>query len=595
MSRSGVERRVLFVNHRKSQCGVYEFGRNIGHALEGSASGFKYSECGSISDLQIAIRDESPDLIVYNYNPATMSWLSGRFTRKIKCPQIGIIHEVTQQVADRADNSLFNFHIAHDPTLLLSNPIVFKAGRLIPRYDRKFELPPMPTIGSFGFAGKKGHKRIVELVEKEFDNAVVRFNIPFATFGDADGSMAKAIAEDCRRALTKTGIKLEISHEFLDEEELLDFLAQNTVNLFLYEAMDWERGISGTPDLALAVKRPMGITRQSMFRHILRATPSICVEDSSIKEIIQNGIKPLEPFYDEWSQEIVCWDYNRIVTDVLGRPRIPRIRAVNDSKVSLRGARRFIRRKLGRPANGGVASWIADTSVRSMPTAPPRNLVYEPAVIPDEWHLNNILNAKARSLYARTIEQMFSYLPALMKRKIAAANVQQAFVLDSVYKIISGIERPKTLCVGSFEDSAAESLKLLGFRIEEVDPMVNYDLSTFMTKPTTRKGSFDVVFSTSVIEHVENDEEFLRQIVSLLRKDGVAILTCDYLDTYKVGDAKPMVDVRLYTQKDLLERLLPKLPECELIDTPQWDCPKPDFWFEGVNYTFSTLVLRKVR
>lgn len=584
--------KILFLNHKKSQCGVYEFGRNIGLALEKSSYGFSYCECGSTDELKIVLDNERPDLIIYNYNPATMDWLSGEFTKKTKIPQIGIIHEVTQAVADRADNSMFDFHIAHDPTLLLKNPIVFKAGRLIPHYENKFHLPSRPTIGSFGFAGKKGHKRIVELVEKEFDSAVIRINIPFATFGDADGSMAKAIAEDCRKALTKKDITLTITHDFLEEQQLLDFLAQNTVNLFLYEHMDEPRGISATPDLALAVKRPIGITRQSMFRHVVGAKPSICIEDTSIKEIIDNGFVPLERFYNEWSEEGIRWDYERIVNEVFSRIYIRRTMLGGYVKKGLSRVKRFVNGS-AQNTNPQSVSWIADTSINNELPAPLKHKIYTPAVIPGDWPLNNILDDKARRLYKNTIEQMSGYLPDLMKRKIPEANVQQAFVLDSVYKIASKIENAKMLCVGSFEDSAAESLKLLGFSIEEVDPMINYDLKTFLTKPTTKLRSYDVVFSTSVIEHVESDVEFLKQIVSLLKKGGTTILTCDYCDTYRAGDPKPVVDFRLYTQRDIMERLLPALTDCELVDEPQWDCPEPDFWYDGVNYTFASIVLRK--
>ena len=57
---------------------------------------------------------------------------------------------------------------------------------------------------------------------------------------------------------------------------------------------------------------------------------------------------------------------------------------------------------------------------------------------------------------------------------------------------------------------------------------------------------------------------------------------------------KPDVDARLYTQKDLRNRLLPLMRDCELVDTPQWDCPHPDFNYLGkYQYTFATFVVRK--
>lgn len=583
---------ILFLNHHKSQCGVYEFGRNIGKALEGATHDFLYRECGSADELKVILQSEAPDLVIYNYNPATMWWLNSEFTSSVGVPQIGIIHEVTQIVADHADNSLFNFHIAHDPTLLLKNPLVFKAGRLIPHYENHFEPPTTPTIGSFGFAGKKGHKRIVEMVNSEFDEAIVRFNIPFATFGDADGTMAKAIADECRQMITKAGIELIITHDFLEEQELLDFLAQNTVNLFLYEHMDEQRGISATPDLALAVNRPIGITRQSMFRHIVGLRPSICVEDSSIKEIIDNGMRPFDAVFDEWSEEVICWDYERIVRDVLSRPAIPKIHFDTDLDRAFKRVKRGVKRLLGRPVDA-PSTWIADTSIRDQLQTAAKVGPYTPAAIPGGWAINNILDDRARRIFAPTIEQMFSYLPEMMGRKIPEANVQQAFVLDTVFGVISRMVNPKTLCVGSFEDSAAESLKKLGFWVDEVDPMINYDLATFLTKPTTREMSYDLVFSTSVIEHVEDDIGFLRQIMRLVKPGGTVVLTCDYLDSYHPGDAKPVVDFRLYTQNDIRNRLLASVANCTLVDEPQWDCPEPDFWFEGVNYTFASIVLKK--
>ena len=585
---------ILFVNHRKTQCGVYEFGRNIGSALKKSKCSFLYYECASNDDLQIVVSRENPRLIIYNYHPSTLSWLNSDITRKIKCPQMGIIHEVTQEVADRAGNDLFNFHLAHDPTLLLKNPIVFKAGRLIPPYENKFPASSIPVIGSFGFGtGGKGFDKIIESVQKEYDEAVIRFNIPFAAFGDPDGRNAALIAENCRKLLVKPGVKLEVSHEFLEQRQLLDFIAQNTVNLFLYEQQEMARGISSTIDLALAVKRPIAVSFNTMFRHLFDAKPSICVENNSLKNIIENGTVPLDKYYKEWSEEMLCWDYERIADAVFAYDKIPPIKSDSRLRKVLGRGKRLINRKLGRVKNEESVSWISDTSIKKPVLVSPRKVDYQPSVIPDNRSLNNILDNNARELYKSTIKQMFDFLPDLMRRKIPEANVQQAFVLDTVYKIASAIRKPKILCVGSFEDSASESLKLLGFNIEEVDPMINYDLETFVSKPTTVKNSYDIIFSTSVIEHVEQDEKFLMQLAALLKKGGKIVLTCDYCDTYKEGDPKPAVDFRFYTQKDIKERLLPKLADCRLVDKPDWNCPNSDFNYGGFNYAFGTIVLEK--
>jgi hypothetical protein len=213
--------------------------------------------------------------------------------------------------------------------------------------------------------------------------------------------------------------------------------------------------------------------------------------------------------------------------------------------------------------------------------------------IPGITLFNRILDNSAREQYRELIEMLFEIVPEVMSRKIPEANVQQAFVLDTVQKFAHPIADPQILCVGCFEDSAAECLECLGYRIEGIDPVLNYDLNTFSCRRSTSPCSYHVIFSTSVIEHVEDDERFLIQTASLLAPGGTAIITCDYNDQYRRGDRIPSENIRLYTQRDLRERLMPLLESCELVGEPQWDCVNPDFTYAGCRYTFATLVFRK--
>ena len=62
-------KKILFVNHKKKKCGVYEFGANIGFALENSKRAiFKYIECDSFSELKDAYVSFKPSIIIYNYH-----------------------------------------------------------------------------------------------------------------------------------------------------------------------------------------------------------------------------------------------------------------------------------------------------------------------------------------------------------------------------------------------------------------------------------------------------------------------------------------------------------------------------------------------
>jgi hypothetical protein len=79
-----------------------------------------------------------------------------------------------------------------------------------------------------------------------------------------------------------------------------------------------------------------------------------------------------------------------------------------------------------------------------------------------------------------------------------------------------------------------------------------------------------------------------------LAPGGLAVITCDYKDGWIPGQPKPEVDARFYTKKDMEQRMLSYMPQCELVDKGEWDCPNPDFYYLGkYNYTFATFTVRK--
>lgn len=204
--------------------------------------------------------------------------------------------------------------------------------------------------------------------------------------------------------------------------------------------------------------------------------------------------------------------------------------------------------------------------------------------------MNFILTDQKREHYKPVIEELFKLCPETMSRKIARANVQQAFVLDTVRALST--KDSELLSVGSFDDTASESLIKLGYNVKEIDPAINMDLDTFFKQSNGKL--FDTILSTSVIEHVENDGLFVDQICKLLKPGGFAVLTCDFRDDYKVGHGKPGVDYRLYTKNDLLVRFAAILTSnnCAMYGETNYDHP-PDFQYESFVYSFATYVFRK--
>ena len=275
------------------------------------------------------------------------------------------------------------------------------------------------------------------------------------------------------------------------------------------------------------------------------------IEDQSLTAILAQGIAPLAPFTEAWSEPRFLADTERVLDRVFQR-----------------------------------AATVATS--RADPRAAPVAAAAEPAP-----RFNRILDDEARRQYEPVIRQLWQLAPAMMARKIPEANVRQAFVIDAVLRLVSRSPNPKMLCVGAHEDTASAGLKALGYAVDDIDPVINRDLGAYHAAQPALHGSYDVVFCVSVLEHVQDDETLVRQLADFLAPGGVAVVICDYNDQYRPGDPLPSEDVRFYTQVDLATRLLPLMPGCDTVDEPRWDCSAPDFTYAGCRYTFATLVVRR--
>jgi len=210
---------------------------------------------------------------------------------------------------------------------------------------------------------------------------------------------------------------------------------------------------------------------------------------------------------------------------------------------------------------------------------------------------NRLLTDKDRVNFKPLIDDMFRVCPEMMGRKIARANVQQAFVLDCVKTLLDKRYGKPTLMasIGCFEDTAYEYLLRTGTPLVGIDSAINFDMHTFTTKIVISESPrFDILFSTSVLEHVEDDEEFMRDMCTLLNPGGYGILTVDYNNNYKPGDMLPYSDRRFYTKYDLDVRLRRIIEDnnCWYVITPDWS-GEPDFEHDGCKYSFATLVFKR--
>lgn len=207
---------------------------------------------------------------------------------------------------------------------------------------------------------------------------------------------------------------------------------------------------------------------------------------------------------------------------------------------------------------------------------------------------NTILDDSARMHFRPMIDLMFAVVPDTMSRKIATANVQQAFVLAAVLELTPRLPHARVLCVGCHEDTAYETLMRMGYAVEGIDPNVDgRDVADYVRENPDALGTFDTVFSTSVIEHVPHDELFVADIARLLKPGGVAVLTCDYREAWRPGMPLPPTDERFYRSEDLRARLPKAMKSCEFIDEPDWESFEPDFAYGQCHYSFAAFCMRK--
>lgn len=301
---------ILFLNHKQKQCGVYQYGYRSAMILKKSRKyNFIYCEIENETELVQSIEAHNPSAIIYNYVSATMGWLNKDILLNFKnIPHYGIYHEGNEHL-----NGAFDKYIIIDSTFVDSDKRYSIPRPLFEGYQTTNIIPSIPTIGSFGFGfHNKGFENLVKLVNKEFDEAIIRLHIPSAFYGDASGDIYKSIAYACQSHITKPGINLSITHDFLTDHQVLEFLSGNTVNAFLYDNMVG-RGLSSVIDYALSVRRPIAITNSYMFRHISNANPSICIEKVSLHEIMNRSGEELNQYRDIYSNEKFIAKYEQIM------------------------------------------------------------------------------------------------------------------------------------------------------------------------------------------------------------------------------------------------------------------------------------------
>ena len=299
--------KVLFINTQKNRCGVHQYGIDFFNLLkESKILATDYAMCASLAEVAELQRLNSYDAILYNYhNGTTTSAFSPSLQKSLQAKNICILHDIHQ--LPESEGGFYDRVIMGDPGIGKISNRIEGYGRIIPEFSDVVGKGDILRVGSFGFnMGHKNYALIVQMVQAEYDEAEININIPpYNSTEEQTVDMVRNSHEvhSIFASRYKPGIVLNITHDFMDQDQVIKFLARNDLNVFPFGAVAPGSGISSSLDLAIASKKPFAVSsRCQLFRHVLDYGLPITIENNSIHDIILRGTKVLDPIYRDWSR-----------------------------------------------------------------------------------------------------------------------------------------------------------------------------------------------------------------------------------------------------------------------------------------------------
>ena len=215
------------------------------------------------------------DFYAVNYHHITMGWLDTKSIRRLPGLKVCFVLEVAPHdpfvLTPKKD---FDVYCVLDPTMHVRDRRAYAFPRPleVPDHVPLYIEPPIPVIGSFGFATPgKGFELVVDAVNNEFEKAIIRINIPMGTYTEDafwhlhNKNYGDYLADECKKR-AKPGIQVNITREFMSKPQLIEWCSQNTLNCFLYNRN--QPGLSATTDQAISSGRPLAVSTNDTFRHI---------------------------------------------------------------------------------------------------------------------------------------------------------------------------------------------------------------------------------------------------------------------------------------------------------------------------------------
>lgn len=285
---------VYFINSKQKECGVYQYGVRLWDAIKDANLDIKYFEISSSEEfLSLDFSDVS--IVFFNWieggSNGPFAWYTHSLAEHLKTKNIqtvSILH------THNYFSTTFDNFIDQDPS-------VSGIPRPLYAYDTSKEKPKHDVInvGSFGFVSNyKKFETVVKLVNEQFTKARINLNITVPFYSEAGRNDLQRTLDEINSIILKPGIELNISTEFLSNDELLDFVYNNDLMVFAYENMG---DVSSVIDYVVSTETPVAVTPIGAFKHIY--TEEIDIFKHSLQEILNFNLHTnyIQQFKKDWS------------------------------------------------------------------------------------------------------------------------------------------------------------------------------------------------------------------------------------------------------------------------------------------------------
>jgi hypothetical protein len=362
--------RGLFLNTENAICSIFESGKMCYDCLVQSKNySLDYVE---LSEQNRTIATNY-DFYIFNYHFTRMSWLDTRFIKNLPGFKATIVLEMSQNSPfDCVSPDDFDAYIVLDPTCKHFKKNVYAFSRPLDialNATNVYQSSDIPVIGTFGLSfSDKGFDEVIKAVNEEFEDAIIKINVP-----KSDNVTSTTLNEFKSLVASfniKKGIKIEISDHYFSKEELIDWCAQNTLNVFLYNRRVGN-GLSATTDQAIASGRPLAVSTNPTFRHIhTYITPYPYL---SLKGSIETTIPIVKKIQQDWSPSRFILQFE----EVLNENHIKSIGISNANKIKLPIANSWLTTIPKLFSKQGVINFIPPILLKLSNKLKPNNSFYQ--------------------------------------------------------------------------------------------------------------------------------------------------------------------------------------------------------------------------